>query len=181
MLYIDEFFSKYLFWFKVAAGVLLVIGALWAWHVVSEGLIQQGRDETQALWDKQKLVDTAEYVKAMKEAYAREHDGAAAQLAIIKNLKKEKDDELATRDSTINDLRSGLKRMRVITGKAEYTAPGVPDPGASSIGDDRTCSVRIPGEIGEAFAGVKSEFGQLKARLQACQQLLVNDRKVCGE
>lgn len=163
---------------KGIASVLLLI-ALWAaWHAFTGHYVDIGRKEVQKDWDKQKAIDAQLLIEAKEAVRAKESLNAVNQAAIDNKLMENHQSEQAAYEKTIADLKSGINRMRLITGKPE-TDHGMPETGTSISGNNETCSIRLPATIAEPIIGIGSEANAVADQLRACQALLTEDRKVC--
>lgn len=179
------FFSKYLLFFKIGAGIVLLLGYLWAWNAFTERYVDRGRAEVQALWDAQKAVDEKEKRAAIDAARAKESLHNVEQLAILNKLYEESNHEIQARDRDIAALRADTRRLRTYTSRVANT--GVSGTGSNTSGDHGTCTYRLPQEIGREFQALReehiritSEANKVARRLTAAQHELLLDRKTCN-
>lgn len=180
------FFGKYLLFFKIGAGIIVLLGLMWAWNSFTERYVMQGREEVMVKWDRQKALDARAKRAAVDAARAKESLHNVQQHAILNQLYEETKHEIIDRDKAIAALRADTRQLRRITGTIERNT-GVPSTGASGRADHGTCTTRLPAEIGRELRALRedhiritSEANELARRHAAAQRELALDRKTCN-
>lgn len=155
---------------KGVVALTLIIALYAAWNAFTGHYIDIGVQ-------KQLSVDRENEKKAQEVKMAKESLAEVQRQSTLNELYDKQEESRKKYEATIADLRSDNRRMRVITAQPVNNLPSTQ---ATSPGADKTCSVRLPAEIGESFARAKEQVEELAAKYKALQDIAIQDRKVCG-
>lgn len=158
-------------------GVFIAVAALfWAYRhgVATEGMRWQARYNADIAAANQAKADALEHARAI------ENKAAADQAAIEYNLLGRLNDAQNTADRTIADLRSGTIRMRDDFASAICTAASVSGIATSTAQRDAACNRGLRTDHAEFLIRFAQRAKATAEQLRAAQQVIVNDRRVCG-
>ena len=123
-------------------------------------------------WDASLKEQAESRVEAVNQARNREHEMATVQATIAETLERSKVDALRKKDAVIADLRAGTIRLPL--------NPGLPRPGESAASTcERTLgtTTQFLREVVETAVSEASRADAIVLQLQACQAVLLADRK----
>lgn len=178
--------NPYLFWLKVAGGVLGLLLLVWAWNSFTGHYVDKGYQEAKALCVKEnaeRLLAEAD-IEADRRAdvLAKESLAEVEANALVNKLIEENRYEKNAKDSAIAELRSGTRRMREYPGTTKETqaSSDVPYSSADSPRTATACTARLPVAVGETALGIGADANEVGRKLLTCVELLKLDRKVCN-
>jgi hypothetical protein len=168
-----SFLNPYLLFIKIGAGIALIVGLLFAWHHMVENFREQGREEIQVLWDKErKDTEIAKF-----EAIQKRNEDNAKLILLYEAKNKEVEREYEqrielqnrTNNSIIADLRAaGGLRIKVPTTACSGSASQA---SAQSAGlNNETSSTRLPEQIEEGLFAYANDRDDEIIQLGTCQK-----------
>lgn len=165
-----------------AVSLLLAVVAIWfGWHKFTEQYVNVGRAEVRAEWTNQKLADSKAAVARSEKLRALESLNRV-QMATIENQQQESQhNENIARDRTIAAIRTGALRLRPSPqGGNPKPDAGVPVTIAGTGSGNAAKGIELPTTPGEDAIRVGSEANEVADQLRACQQIIIEDRRVCN-
>lgn len=167
-------------WLTVGVGIAAVVGSVWfGVHQYNESLRQEGRDEVQAKWDKDKQ---ARALLAAADAEAkRVKDAQHAQDIAKERADRERDAVIV--GTVLADTRGQLDRLRrtnaAVTARLAKASQGAtPGPGADGPAE---ASGSVFDECTRQLVGVAGEAEGLAQQLRGLQAWAGSAVMVCGE
>lgn len=172
-------------WLKWLGALLVIVAIVAAIYVYGQQQFSLGEQAEQARWqarENQELVRAnAEILrlKAAKEvaeiAHQQRMNAAATQ------FEQEKQREQAKSDAVIADLRTGAAGLWYhLAGGQGSGACGVGQAVAAAGGSDGGANAQLPPAVAEFLYAEADRADAITRQLGLAQQVIVEDRKVCG-
>lgn len=162
------------FGFVLAAIAAVLFGA-YRHGVTTEGARWEAR------YNKDMASANEALAKAVADARKVEEAAAKNQAAIESEFLKRISDEKKTNDAVIANLRAGNLRLRDEFGKAVCSvAERVPEIAASTGKRDAACYGGFSSDHAEFLILFAGRAQQVAEQLAAAQQVIIQDRLVCG-
>lgn len=179
----DKAAPPFLKWLGALLVIAVIVVAIYAY-----GQQQFGRGEKaeSARWLAR---ENAELVAANKEidrltaekaTQEKAHQERLAQAAT--DYQKEKQREKAKADAVLADLRAGNAGLWYHIASGQGAGAGGKCPAVSGAGgSDGGTEARLPAAVAEFLYAEADRADGIVRQLQLCQQVIVEDRKVCGQ
>lgn len=158
----------------VGAWLLSAGGAYWYGTNVGaedERVAWQARSNTELNAANHRIIELTETIRAKESEHT-------VQLASISaRYQEELQNEKATADLVISELRAGTRKLRIpvaSSGKARGSEAGAAS--AAPGGRDGETRADLSPEIAESLVGLASEADTVVRQLQACQAIIMQDR-----
>lgn len=159
----------------LAGGALLVAGLVGFMlsHTFSETEIAKlNEDHTKEL-----NVALDAKLKAETRVHGLEDEGRKATTAALTAYDETHQNEKATADRTIDDLRNDVKRLRVSTTRGT-SGGGMCPTGPSTSADHGEADETLTGSVAARLAGRYADYNEVVGQLDLCQGQLLRDRKI---
>lgn len=169
-----------LHWIKLGVLAVVLGLAVWALASIHESIQQSGRDETQALWDADKLAQQAEIQRLTDEYAEKERNHRAENQRISYELSKA---NVAHANAIAAVQLEYAQRLRVSEQRAaiyQRQAQG----GTSERGDLASHAGRLDASLEEGRSVVgelRETLGLRDRQIGALSQQVLNDRKLFTE
>lgn len=165
-------------------GVCLVVGLLYAY---GQQQFHRGEVACALPYLKRANADLAEandfIIKLQKEARDAELAHVARLAEMDKTYQEKQSNEKAKTDAVIAKLRSGIVKLQYRTPaassqqtSADSTSAAGPGPGSSDGAETSELPPTLAGDLYDLTA----RADEITEQLTACQQVIVEDRRVCG-
>lgn len=173
-------------WVKVLAVVVLmaaVIGTIYAYGRQQYGL---GVDAENARWQDIKNTELVQAIRTINRLNQEKKDQEAASEKRLADMSteylKEQQDEKEKSTAVIADLRNGNAGLFYQLSNREYSHPGGSgQAGAGAGGGDGETEAQLPPEIAAALYAEADRADGIVLQLGLCQQVIIEDRKLCGK
>lgn len=179
----DLVIPPWLKWFGAALVIVAVIAAIYGYGQQQFGL---GGDAADAKWlksENKKLAAANAEIKRLTDEKAAIEANSERRLADKTTLYlKERRDEKAKSDAVIADLRTGNAGLFYhLAGSGGAGASGSRQAGPGTSGGDGGTDARLPAAIGAALYSEADRADAIVRQLGLCQQVVIEDRRVCGK
>lgn len=164
----------------------VILGAvvLWAISLFGVGHWQNnaGHEAERLVWQERANTElataNAKILQMENDARETEHQHSEEVAAAAAKYEKEKTNVIAQKDAAIASLRSGTLRLR------DPYSPGIKTCGdpigaiaTATGGRDGGAPTQLSGETSEFLISLASEADEVVKQLQACQAIVLSDRK----
>lgn len=171
-----------------AIGILLIVLGIVAgvWRAY-DWAYDKGVQADELVWQQRELSQAQQVAANIKQqeddARAREAANSVAMAATNDNLRKGLNDAQHKNDILVAKLHDGTLRLR---DPGHIDQPASCDGGAGQVatgsgGSDGTSGTQLSTEASDFLLSLSNEADNAVRQLTACQQIIVDDRKLCGQ
>ena len=128
--------------------------------------------------DQEKALAVAENAKDQADLHAADVERTASnnQAKLISDYERRLSDAKTTSDSTINNLRAGISRLRVTV--ANSSGGKMPDITADLTGSHGESTATLDATVAARLATRYADYNKVVAQLSLCQAVVANDRAI---
>lgn len=194
---LGEFMSESIIppWFKWVALALAIIAIVFSVYAYGEKQHSRGLDagkqaktvEWQTRENKELNAANAEIVRLTSQARADEALSQQRIHKIVDYMQELRTNEKSKSDVVIRDLAAGnaklqfaLKKGATIAPASQASASGTSQAGASPGSSDEETTGELPPAIAADLYAEADRADEITEQLDACQQVVIEDRRVCG-
>ncbi len=179
----DKGMPSWVKWMGALLVVVAIVAAIYAYGRQQFGLGEQAEN---ARWLKRENVEltaaNAEVLRLTFEKQVQEKAHQERLYGIAAQYQKEKQIEKFKTDALVADLRAGNAGLWYHLASSQGAgAGGSRTPGTATSRGDGGAEAQLPGEIAAALYAEADRADSITRQLGLAQQVIIEDRKLCGK